>query len=111
MTATYILTAVAVAAACTFALRALPFFAFAGERKMPVWLEKLGQTLPAAIMAVLIVYCLKDAGDDLIHVGIPKFIAVAAVAASYKWKHSTLLSIVLGTGVYMLLLLADSWYF
>lgn len=111
MTATYILTAVAVAAACTFALRALPFFAFAGDRKMPAWLEKLGQTLPAAIMAVLIVYCLKDTGTDLIHVGIPKFIAVAAVAVSYKWRHSTLLSIVMGTGAYMLLLLADSLYF
>ena len=111
MTATYILTVVAVAAACTFALRALPFFAFAGDRKMPAWLEKLGQTLPAAIMAVLIVYCLKDAGNDLIHVGIPKFIAVAVVAASYRWRHSTLLSIVLGTGAYMLLLLADSLYF
>ena len=78
---------------------------------MPAWLEKLGQTLPAAIMAVLIVYCLKDAGNDLIHIGIPKFIAVAAVAVSYKGRHSTLLSIILGTGVYMLLLLADSLYF
>ncbi|RHQ57406.1 hypothetical protein DWY36_13150 [Firmicutes bacterium AF25-13AC] len=44
----------------TFGLRALPFAIFRGERKMPVWLEQLGKELPPLIMAVLIVYCLRD---------------------------------------------------
>ena len=44
----------------TFGLRALSFDIFRGERKMPVWLEQLGKELPPLIMAVLIVYCLRD---------------------------------------------------
>ena len=47
---------IAVSALCTFFLRALPFLAFRGTQKMPDWLDRLGKTLPAAIMAVLIVY-------------------------------------------------------
>ena len=53
MTTGGILLAVLVSAVCTFALRALPFLAFNGERNMPLWLDRLGQVLPAAIMAVL----------------------------------------------------------
>ena len=43
---------------CTYFLRALPFLAFSGDRKMPDWLDRLGKTLPSAIMAVLIVVCI-----------------------------------------------------
>jgi branched-subunit amino acid transport protein AzlD len=92
------------AAAITFTLRALPFLLFHGERKMPQKLVELGKILPSAIMAVLIVYCLKDAGSDWTGIGIPKLISVAVVAVSYKWKHNTLLSILAGTVCYMILL-------
>lgn len=104
MSTARILITIAAAAVITFTLRVLPFFAFGGERSMPGWLEKLGRILPSAIMAVLIVYCLKGAAADLTGVGLPQFIAVAIVAVSYKLGHSTLLSIVLGTGAYMALL-------
>ena len=104
MTTGGILLAVLVSAVCTFTLRALPFLAFNGERSMPLWLDKLGQVLPAAIMAVLIVYCLKDVGSDLRGTALPKGIAVAVVAVNYKWKHNTLISIAAGTALYMVLL-------
>lgn len=71
---------------------------------MPLWLDRLGQVLPAAIMAVLIVYCLKDVGSDLRGIAFPKGIAVAAVAVIYKWKHNTLISIAAGTILHMVLL-------
>lgn len=96
--------AIAVSAVCTFFLRALPFFAFSGERKMPQWLSGLGQVLPAAIMAVLVVYCLKDINTDFLGIGVPKLLAVLIVGISYRWRHSTFLSILLGTAGYMLLL-------
>ena len=51
-----ILITITVSALCTFFLRALPFLAFSGAQKMPDWLDRLGKTLPSAIMAVLIVY-------------------------------------------------------
>ena len=96
-----ILLMIAVSAVCTFLLRSFPFLVFSGGRKMPDWLQRLGQALPAAIMAVLIVYCLKDVGTDVVSIGIPKLFAVLLVVVSYKWKHNTFLSICMGTGVYM----------
>lgn len=99
-----IFPAVFISAACTFFLRALPFLAFHGESRMPRWLEQLGEVLPSAIMAVLLIYCLKDVGDDILHVLVPKFVSVGAVAGSYKWKHNTLVSIIFGTSCYMILL-------
>lgn len=88
-------------AAITFLLRSLPFLIFRGERKMPRRVMELGKVLPAAIMAVLIVYCMKDVGNDFAGDGIFKCIAVLVVAGSYKWKHNTFLSIILGTLCYM----------
>lgn len=100
----WIMGMILMSAGITFFLRGIPFLVFQGERKMPAWLDALGQALPPAIMAVLVVYCLKDVGSAFVQTGVKKLLAVAVVALTYKWKHSTLLSIVLGTGCYMLLL-------
>ena len=100
----YVVLAIFIAAVVTFLLRALPFLLFSGNRKMPDWLSRLGAVLPSAIMAVLIVYCLKGVKSDMIGTGVPSAIAVLVVALSYKWKHNTFLSILFGTAVYMLLL-------
>lgn len=100
----YILIAVVVSAVITFGLRAFPFVLFGGSRKMPEMIVKLGKVLPATIMAVLIVYCVKDSMENVVGIGIPKAIAVLVVAGSYKWKHNTFVSIALGTLVYMVLL-------
>ena len=100
----YTLAAILVSAVCTLSMRALPFLIFTKNRPMPAWLYRLGKTLPMAIMAVLVVYCLKDALGDPAHTGLAQALGVAVVAASYKWRHSTLLSILLGTATVMLLL-------
>lgn len=100
----YILFAVFVSALITFGLRALPFLLFHGKRKMPEWLSRLEAILPSAIMAVLIVYCLRSVKSDFVGNGILGLIAVLVVAASYKWKHSTFISIVAGTAVYMVMI-------
>jgi branched-subunit amino acid transport protein AzlD len=100
----YVVLAIFISALITFSLRALPFLLFSGDRRMPDWLSRLGAVLPSAIMAVLIVYCLKGVKSDIIRTGIPSAIAVLVVALSFKWKHNTFLSILSGTAVYMLLL-------
>ena len=100
----YVICAIAISALVTFGLRALPFLLFSGGRAMPDWLSRLGAVLPSAIMAVLIVYCLRGAKADIIGTGVPSAIAVLCTALSYKWRHSTFLSIIIGTAVYMLLL-------
>ena len=65
---------------------------------------ELGKILPSAIMAVLIVYCLKSAVTDWRGTGVPELIAAVVTVISYKWKHNTLFSIVSGTVCNMLLL-------
>ncbi len=95
--------AVAVIALVTAALRFLPFLLFSGKKKTPKLIEKLGRVLPYAIMGMLVVYCLKD-----VHVAdmggfLPALIACLVVGASYVWRRNTLVSIVLGTVCYMLL--------
>lgn len=99
-----IFLAVAVSAVITFFLRALPFLAFRNGKRMQDKLIYLGKILPSAIMAVLIVYCLKDAAGDFGRYGVPELMSVLLVAGSYKWKHNTLLSITLGTACNMILL-------
>lgn len=96
--------AVGAAAVCTFSMRYLPFLLFSGTRTMPEWLQRLGRLLPSAIMAVLVVYCLKDVSDNWIAIGIPKMLAVLTVVITYKWKHNTFFSIIAGTAGYMILL-------
>lgn len=98
------LAAVLVSAAITFGLRSLPFLIFRSENDLPDQVKRLGEILPAAIMAILIVYCVKDVGDNFMADGIWRLTASLIVAVSYKWKHNTLLSILLGTVSYMALL-------
>ena len=94
--------AVLVSAACTLFMRALPFLYFRGNKPLPAWLERLGKVLPSAIMAVLVVYCLKDAVLAPRENALPQSLGVAVVALSYRWKHNTLLSILLGTVAVMI---------
>ena len=100
---THSLAIVAVTALVTALLRALPFLLFRG-RDLPRWVTWLGRVLPPAIMAVLVVYCLRglDLGGPA-H-GLPELIAVAATAGLHLWRRNTLLSIAVGTAVYMALI-------
>ena len=105
MNAKMAVIAILVSAVITFGLRALPFLVFQEGKELPDKIKRLGMVLPSSIMAVLIVYCLKDVGDDFVADGLWKLIAAAAVVvATYKWKHNTLISILLGTVSYMLFL-------
>lgn len=100
----YTLAAILVSALCTLALRALPFLCFGKNRPVPSWLTRLGQALPPAIMAVLVIYCLREGFEKPLSAGIPLLAGTALVFFSYRWKHNTLLSIALGTAGYMLAL-------
>lgn len=101
---TMIIVAILASALITFGLRAIPFLVFGKGKTMPPKLIYLGKILPSAIMAVLVVYCLKDVAVDFFSYGIPELVAAAVVVITYKWKHNTLLSILLGTICNMLLL-------
>ena len=95
---------VAVVVLGTVLTRALPFLLFGrGARPAPA-VRALGQALPPAVIAVLVVYCLR--GTEFTRVGafLPQLAALACVALLHLWKRNNLLSIGGGTLVYMLLL-------
>lgn len=93
---------IAVMAVITMLLRFLPFFLFSG--KTPKVILYFGNVLPYAIMAMLIVYCLKGVNFTGGSHGIPEFAAVLLVTVLHKWKHNMLLSILGGTVFYMFLI-------
>ena len=103
MTDTHAVLTIAVCAVVTAALRFLPFVIFGENRKTPEVITYLGKVLPFAIMGMLVVYCLKSVDLGAAPYGIPEFLGCAAVAALHVWKRNTLLSIGLGTVLYMLL--------
>lgn len=95
--------AVAIMAIVTILLRFLPFLVFSGERKKPEIMHYLGKVLPCAIMGMLVVFCLKDTSLRSVSGFLPQLTAGAVTAISYIWKRNSLLSIVLGTVVFMLI--------
>lgn len=103
MSNTSILLTIGISSIVTFLLRFLPFMIFKGK-KTPEVIQYLGEVLPYSIMAMLVVYCLKDI--DLLHspFGAKEIIASLITAVSYVLKRNTLFSVVGGTIIYMLIL-------
>lgn len=93
---------VAVIALVTMGIRALPFLVFRG-RDIPKTIKYLGDVLPTAIMITLVVYCLKGIHFMTGSHGLPELISVAVVVLIHVWKRNTLLSIAVGTILYMIL--------
>ena len=101
---THALFIVLICAGVTLALRALPFVCFGGKNGVPHWLSALGGMLPPAIMAALVVYCLKGVPFGTFADGAFQIIAAVVVIAVHLLKRNTLLSIAAGTAAYMILL-------
>jgi len=102
MTDIRVLVLILVMALVTVMLRALPFIVLKGK-KTPESIEYLGKYLPYSIIAMLIVYCLKDISFVKRPFGMPEIIASVIVAGLHAWKKNTLLSIVAGTVIFMIL--------
>ena len=110
---------VAAMVAATMLTRFLPFLIFRGGKPTPPFVVFLGKTLPYATIGLLVVYCLKTPilsvasqlsgqnGGEIIKNpgawGIPEWIAVCAVAVLHMWKKNSLISIGIGTVLYMVL--------
>lgn len=90
----------------TIFIRFLPFLIMRGE--VPNVIKNLGASLQYATMAMLVVYCLKIPLTTNIkmynlNIGYSELIAILIILVSYKIKHNTLLSILLGTIIYVIL--------
>ena len=87
----------------TVLTRFLPFWIFGENRTTPPVIAYLGRVLPYAVMAMLVVYCLKGLDFSTPGKYLPELLCTILVAGLHAWKRNTLLSIGVGTVAYMLL--------
>ena len=97
------LTIIAILAFGTAITRFLPFICFPNAASAPRYVHYLGKMLPTAAISLLVVYCFREIELTAAPHGIPEAISIAAVAVLHIWKKNTLLSIAVGTVIYMLL--------
>ena len=95
---------IALVAVTTFTTRAIPFILFPEGKEIPKSVEYLGKVLPPAVIGLLVVYCLKNITPTQFPFGLPEIIAGAVVAILHLWKRNNLLSIGVGTILYMILI-------
>ena len=98
--------AIAIMAGITFLTRALPFLLCDRGEAPPKIVLYLGRVLPPAVIAMLIVYCLRGVSFAAPAGWAPQLIAVLAVVVLHVWKKNNLLSIFGGTILYMILVQA-----
>ena len=103
MTAMQIAALVAVMAIVTFLTRALPFLLFGRGGEPPQVVLYLGRFLPPAVIAMLIVYCLKGVTFTALGGWVPPLTAGLAAVLLHLWKGNDLLSIFGATVLYMIL--------
>ncbi len=103
MSVTESIVTIALVVIATMLTRFLPFMLFPAGRKAPTVIRYLGQVLPTAVIAMLVIYCLKDAVFSARH-ALPELIAIAFIVVLHKLFHSMMISVVGGTVGYMLLM-------
>ena len=121
LTTTQAIASIAVMAVVTFLTRFLPFLLFDRGEEPPKLVLYLGRVLPPAVIAMLIIYCLRNpalavsadltAGLSGLWASVvsffvgwaPQLISGAVVVILHVWKKNNLLSIFSGTILYMIL--------
>ena len=87
----------------TLLTRLLAFVLFPENRRQPQVISFLSLTIPAAMMGLLVVFCLKSTTVLSYPYGLPELISVALIVALHLWRRNVLLSIAVGTLMYMFL--------
>ncbi len=100
------LASIFVMSVVTFFTRALPFLLFDRGDHPPKIVLYLGKVLPPAIIAMLIVYCLKGVTFTSLGGWLPTLLAGVTAILLHVWKGNDLLSIFGATGLYMVLVQA-----
>lgn len=93
-----------VIAVVTLFTRAIPFLIFSGQGETPKYVVYIGKVLPAAVIGMLIIYCVKNVSVLKLPYGIPEVISIITVASLHTWKRNNLISILGGTVLYMFLI-------
>ena len=97
------IASIGVMAVVTFLTRALPFLLFDRGDHPPRVILYLGRVLPPAIIAMLIVYCLKGVSFATPAGWLPALVAGLSAVLLHLWKGNDLISIFGATVLYMVL--------
>lgn len=92
-----------VIAGVTIFTRFAPFVVFGRSEHIPKVITYLGAVMPAAVILMLIVYCLRNTAWTAFPFGLPEIIACVFTALVHWFGKNTLISIAGGTILYMLL--------
>ena len=87
----------------TIILRYFPFIIFPDGKEIPKTVSHLSAVFPGAVIGMLIIFCLKDVNVTAFPFGLPELIAVVFTGVLHLLFKNTLLSILIGTISYMLL--------
>ena len=98
----HLIAAAGVAAAVTWALRALPFAVLTTLRSSTI-VRELSARMPAGVMVILLCYCLRDLPVTHPVRLVAPLVALMVTVAVHLWRRSALVSIVFGTGSYVVL--------
>ena len=90
----------------TFATRLAPFLLFDRGKQPSRRVLYLGRVLPPAIIAMLIIYCLRGISFTTPGQWVPAVVSCVVVVILQLWKNIDLLSIFGGTILYMVLVQA-----
>lgn len=103
MTTIEILITIAIVAIVTFATRSLPFAIFNTQKGLPPYIRYLNTVLPTAIIAMLVIYCLKDVNPIRYPYGLPELISLVFLTIVHRRFKKILISIGGSTALYMFL--------
>lgn len=86
----------------TLLTRSISFLIFYSKPDFPPFIQFLETVFPSAVIGVLVVYCLKDSLSGGYY-GLPEMMGIFCVVFFHNWKKNVLLSISMGTSLYMVL--------
>lgn len=87
----------------TVIIRFLPFIIIRKSIAERKYIRFLGDMMPYSMIALLVVYCLKEVNLIKYPYGIPELISIAIIIILHIIKRNVLISIGVGTVIYMIL--------
>lgn len=98
---TYVVVGLLVIGVITVLLRLVPFVALSRLQDSRL-VRFLGIYMPGGVMVILVIYTLRDT-SVAVSSWVPAVCGLAAVIGLHLWKRSSVLSILVGTAVYVAL--------
>lgn len=103
MTQTQLWITFAIIAGFTMLTRFITFVIFPPNSNPPKAIIYLGSVLPTAAMGLIVVFALRNTKILNYPYAAPEIIATLSIIAIHYWKRNTILSILVGTVIYMYL--------